>query len=217
MARKPARVDWIAHQRTGVKVALRLNKKSMTFVAEYAGITYRSKDGADVRKQVLEDIEKSHKLTFHPAIAVELDEPQYWNRSYQAKAGGIRLVARRFYYSNDGGLRELAWENHALGKIDRLKMFRPIGYEGKPEGFALPYIVPGRGTTSTSYYYLPYSDEIWKGIQEIVGVITQARERLIELLSAPSVIADLIMIGTGAIYPLLESKIEEGGGGNGGD
>ncbi len=217
MARKPARVDWIVHARTGVKVALRLNKGTMTFEAEYAGITYKSKDGAEIRKQILDEIERSHQLTFYPVIIVELEEPRYWGRSYQARAGGVLLVARRHYYSSDGVLRELSWEDHAAGKVDRLKRWNPVGYKGKPGDFALPYMVSKPTTTSSSYYYLPYTDEVWDGLQEIVKVIKQARDRLAVLLSAPSVIADLITIGTGTLYPLLESKIKEGGGDNGGD
>ncbi len=65
MARLPARISWIVHERTGVEVALRLNKKTMQFQAEYGGETFVHIDGSEVQAKVLQAIEQGHQLVSH--------------------------------------------------------------------------------------------------------------------------------------------------------
>lgn len=211
MARLPARVDWITHDRTGVKVALRLNKKTMKFQAEYGGQIYESKDGAEVRAQVLAAIEKSHKLVFQPVIRVEVAHGSFGG-VYPSRANygaGLALAITRFYFSWEDELRMLSWEDYERNNVTRLKRWMPSGFEGKPGEFTLPFFRPNRLSYGGDHYYLPYSEEVWEGLQHIVKLVEAAKGRLDAFLGGPGVIAKLISIGTGSSYPLLGAASNE--------
>ena len=207
MARLPARVDFITHARTGVKVALRLDKKNMVFQAEYGGQTYKSKDGGEVRAQTLKAIEESHQLTFQPVIRVEVARGNFGSVYHsRAELGvGLGVAITRFYFSQEGELRQLTWEDHKRNNVTRLKRWMPPGFKGKPEEFTLPFSRPNRLSYGSDHYYLPYSEETWEGLQRIVKNIETAKDHLNAFLVDPGVISKLIAIGTGSPYPLLKA------------
>jgi len=202
MGRLPARVDWIIHDRTGVKVALRLSKTTMTFQAEYAGKTYTSKDGKELKEQILDFIEESHQLTFYPLILVTMSKP--YRTSDTDLRGHLTLDAERFYFSKEGELRKLAWEHHESGHVHKLRLFQPRDFQGKASEFALPYTYRSDYSYGNHSYYLPYSQEVWEGLKKIAQTIQKAESDLNTLLADAQVITSLTMIAMGTKHPLLE-------------
>lgn len=211
MSRLPARVDWIVHKRTGAKVALRLNKKTMEFQAEYGGQIYGSKDGAEVRAQVLAAIEKSHQLVFQPIIQVQVARGSLGSMYFSRAdfGAGLALAITRFYISREDELRMLTWEDYKRNNVASLKRWMPSGFEGKPGEFTLPFSRPNRLSYGSEHYYLPYSEQAWEGLQRIVKLVETARGRLDAFLGDPGVVAKLISIGTGSPYPLLQAEPDE--------
>lgn len=178
MARKPARVDWIVHHRTQTKVALRLDRKTMQFEAEYGGRTFHSKDGAEVKAQVLDAIKAQCALEFHPVIEVALRHG-YSSSSHHAEvqAASIILELARYYYAVDGEVMWiLSWDNFESGNLERTKGWHP--HTGR-ERFSLPF---RREANWDDRLYAAYSEELWAGLQELQAVIEKARERVLELM-----------------------------------
>lgn len=211
MARLPARVSWIIHHRTGVKVALRLSKAKMTFQAEYGGQTYTSKDGAEVKKQILDAIEESHRLTFQPVIEVEVARKSYGSIYYERAnfGAGLAIGISRFHFSQEGTLRKLSWDDHERNNITRLKKWCPSGWKGYAENFTLPFSRPNQLSYGNDSYYLPYTEETWEGLQHIVTLIEAAKQHLDSFLQDQDIVAKLILIGTGMPYPLLQTREED--------
>ena len=202
MARLPARVGWIIHDRMRTKVALRLAKSSMTFQAEWAGKVYRNKDGAVLRKQILELIEASEHLVFHPVIEAEVARPGYGSYSSGRRAQ-VSLCVDRFFYaeSSSGGLLKLAWERQ---DSSRQRHWNP------GEGFTgVPCHIPHCYSYDPDRHYLVYSDDMWAGLGVLLDAIEQAEGRINEILSADDTLARIEAVGAAIIKALPAPKENE--------
>ena len=200
MARLPARVDWITHKRTQTKVALRLDKSSMTFQAKWADKTYRDKDGAALRKQILGLIEASEHLSFHPVIQIEVMRPG--GQFGSGRKVDISMRLGRFYYADsDSGLLKLGWESR--GNKHRIKHWNP----GK-HFTGLPCHVPHCYSYDSDHYYLAYSEDLWAGLAVLLDCIEQAKARVIQLLSADDIVPRLEAVGVEFIKALPAPKEE---------
>ena len=198
MARLPARVGWITHDRTGTKVALRLDKQSMTFQARWTGTTYKDQDGAVLRGRILELIEASEHLVFHPVIKVRIIRS-----TYNEHSESIDVKISRFYYANsDSELLSTPWENK--GDEHQVRRWNP------GENFTgLPHRGSRRYTYGADYYYLAYSEDLWVGLTALLDTIKRARANIVQLLNADNAALTLEAVGAEFIKALPAPKGEE--------
>jgi len=204
MARLPARVDWIVHQRTDTRVALRLNKKSMTFQATYGGVTVRDTDGSKVHSQIMEMIERVHALTWVPAIEVEVLRQD--TKELEAR---VEVALERFFYAQDDDkLFRAVWEKCQHGAPDTMRKWKPS--ERPAVQFSLPYTTRTRYTYGRDYFYLPYSDGLWSGLKELIDTINMASARISELLDDPGVVERIALAGAGILPRLITGGEETG-------
>ncbi len=168
MARKPARIGWIEHRRLGLKVALRLNKNTMTFEAEFNGQTYSSKDGGEVKKLVLAAMESAQALEFHPVIRLRIKAYRYSNTSQ------IDADLTRFYYARqaDGTMLHSRWEDS-----DGRRVSQSHKVHSHEQFDKLPHRRDERyGDTST--FLLSYSEETWEDLLELADSISGLKDRI---------------------------------------
>ena len=170
MARKPARIGWIEHKRLGLKVALRLNKNTMTFEAEFNDQTYSSKDGDEVRKLVLAAMESAQALEFFPVIKLRIN-PYGYGSQYR-----IELTLRRFYYARqeDGTMLESRWGDREDVRVSQARKISPYERFGE-----LPHRIDEQhGDTST--LFMAYADELWGALSELADAVPDLKTRIVE-------------------------------------
>lgn len=200
MARLPARVDWIIHERTRTKIALRLNKSSMTFQAEWAGKTYWNKDGAVLRKQILEMVAASEHLEFSPVIEVKM-QPGRGCRYGTLCVDLSMELDRWFYASSNAGLLKLAWEDQ--DNKQKIKHWNP----GK-DFTGMPCHTRPRYAPDFDRYYLAYTEDLWAGLGALFDTVERARAKVEELLGTDDAVHRLETVGAELIKALPAPKEE---------
>lgn len=191
--RKGAKIAKIEHGDTGIVVDLRLQKSTMTFYAEYGARSFSSKDGDEVRKQVLAAIEQDVEIELHSIIEVEVEVPRpSWYE--KREKGGFVISVDRFLYTKLGRFRQLEWKRRDTENlILHLEKWTPHAYKGKPEDFAPPLTFEG---THEIIYYLPYSEAVWEGLLRIVKAANDLRSQLSGVLAGEGAIQFLTAISS---------------------
>lgn len=178
-------VGEVKHAVSGIKVEIRLYKKELLFYADYAGTRFQNTDSKALNRQVLEYINQTYSLTWIPAIQVKETTP--FAEQHHTQADYMGLAISRFYYAYTANrwLRQENWNYYNLPSTDKTKVtgrawtWMPPRYGDKPFEPPCEWV---KTHDVQNIYYLPYSDEVWEGLLEMIRTLARAKLRLREIV-----------------------------------
>ena len=205
MAKRPKSiaVDTIAHKQAGISVTLYLDKATLVFHATFMDQTFRGTSADDVKNEVFQAMKNAASLEWIPVIEVEKLAP-FGARydSWQAHPWvGFSLdrfyVAKRYnetYAKVEWVLSEHVLETHGdldgTGMLSRATTF----YWPMKEEFCPPTRLYRPGDDRPKYY-LPYTLQLWEGLQCLQQAISALGTRLDTMLGSPEGLAMLANVG----------------------
>lgn len=185
----------ITEPKSGISTQIFVDRDTKEFKAQVAGQWLINKDGELLEKQVLEAIQKSLELEWKPFITVN-----YLSHNYSGD-GFIGLTIRRDIYAKlpDGTYREANWGAPEGAEIT---WARPLNWSGGGE-FNPPCKRPGYSYSGDgSNFYLPYTQELWDGLEELRNKITALRKQLELMLLDPSGLAQIAALSNALLLPM---------------
>jgi hypothetical protein len=155
-----------------IEVPLKLDVRTSMFEAEFGGQRFMSKDGQEVKNNIIAAIESAAASDFKPVICLSIGDTNRW---------GELVEFERYYVFNK---QLLSWDlfdpdNPGRNLRNSSRNYGP-DYEKMPWGEA------DRGTYAA---YLPYRDELWK----LAGMLDAGLKA--ELLAMQVMLEDLVENG----------------------
>ena len=166
MARK---ISVIKHDRVGIEVDLKLDVKTNMFEAEYGGETFCSKDGDEVRDQVLDAIDAGFKLIFKPVIRIS-------GSTYPAETNAeVDIDIHRFWIcqTEDNKRFKVGFER---GKKDQFSDPNSDHYYQHVDYNDLPFV-------NERSIVIDYTDKTWNYLVALVTEINTLHTRLYEAIT----------------------------------
>lgn len=209
MAKLGSKIDTVTEPKSGVTVAITLNKKTLEFSAEFADFHITDKDGEKVRDAVLWAIKERAELTWTPVIEARqtrnygsIDTGYGALPLEQNEEMGLRIerfyVARKF----DGNWVRAEWHTPDMERMHKAKHW----YSKERDMTEIKYTA--NETDQRDYnnklkseYLLPYDQDLWAGLEVVLIQMKRIRELVKGLLSDEEGIQRLIAVGNGT--PLL--------------
>lgn len=211
MARKlkPQKVGEVKHRGSGVVVPIYLDRNELDFFADFGGQRFRESKAKELRRKLWLTIDESIRLEWHPVIEVRALRP-FATRS----TGFVGFEADRFLWARrlDGSLARVEWRDKDV--VDKYRYAKTLTAQIKmQEEFAPPY---RDSQARVATVYLPYTPDLWAGLQELVMGVSVLKERLTELLMTEEGQARLAEVGQAMVKALpapepRESDHEEEG------
>lgn len=191
-ALKPYKVDEYRNNKKGVIVELFFDRDSKEFFATYAGKQLRKPSINELRAAMHAQVEATVKLVWIPMITIDRITP--FGNSNGAFVG-FDIERQWIAQTLPGFWVSLLWETYERTDKDTfIKQFYPA--QAVRSAFKLP-------CHAEDCFYLPYSEQLWKGLSEINEAILKLRDGLNKLLTTED---GLRRIETISIRKLLEGK-----------
>lgn len=205
MAKRPKsiQVDIIEYKQAGMSAILYLDKKTLVFYSTFMDETFRGKNADDVKTEVFQAMKNAASLEWNPVIEVEKLAP-FGARydSWQAHPW-VGFSLDRFYIAKryNGTYAKVEWilSEHVLeahGDLDGMGMLSRATsfYWPMKEEFYPPTRLYRPGDDRPKYY-LPYTLQLWEGLQCLQQAISALGTRLDTMLGSPEGLAMLANVG----------------------
>lgn len=205
MARKlkPRKVGEVKHKGSGVEVPIFLDRNELDFFADFGGQTLRDGNAKSLQRRVWMAIDAAIRLDWQPVIEVREMRP-FATPSH----GFVGFEAGRFLWTrrHNGTLARVEWRNKDV--TDKYAYAKTMTHRAKMvEEFDPPYRdCAGRAVV----IYLPYTDELWNGLQELERAILILKARLTDLLMTEEGRARLAEVGQAMLKALPAPGPEKG-------
>lgn len=216
--KKPKVVDTVKHTDSGISVDILLEPDDLTFRAKLPDDTWIThSEAAALRREVNQWLNANLVLEWHSAIAVKVLSPF----SMTERTGDfVGFTIDRFHWA-----KKLTGHNHY---VKTRWLHRPDdednrgwGERGKKCGWTFvqefwtsqrEFNPPCRleKDFDRGVYYIPYSEEIWLGLEKMLEGIREINERLNDMLADPEQgHAYLAQVGASILKALPEKVIED--------
>ena len=203
MARKlkSQKVGEVKHRGSGEEVPIYLDRNELDFFADFGGQRLRAASAKELRRKLWVVIDETTHLEWQPVIVVKELRP-FATRS----AGFVGFEAGRFLWARrrDGSLARVDWSQRDSEAKYRYSSTMTCQVKMQEE-FDPPYREVGRVAT----VYLPYSPELWAGVQELERGISVLKSRLTELLMTNEGQARLAEVGQAMTLALPAPETRE--------
>ena len=172
-------VDTVTYYKSGIEVRIYLDKKDMKFRAELNGERFSESSGQEIRNKILASLKtEGFNLKWIPVI--EVKELQPWTSE-----GGefVGFSKTKIWYAERPDKKWLSFEDESVGYV----MIRPEIARSSVETSCPWKKLPWREESSHfngEKYYLPYSAELWEGLDSIEDGLKKLRNRLKELIGS---------------------------------
>lgn len=197
MARKlkPQKVSEVKHRGSGVVVPIHLDRNELDFFADFGGQRFRAGAAKELRRELWLIIDESIRLEWHPVIEVKALRP-FATRS----DGFVGFETERFLWArrHDGTLARIGWSQKDVADKYRHAKTMPARVKMQEE-FDPPY---RDDQARVATVYLPYTDDLWVGLQELVMGVSVLKDRLTELLLTKEGQARLAEVGQAMVKAL---------------
>lgn len=206
------KIDTVKDNQSGIEVPIYLDKKTLVFSASFGDFRTQGSDGHKVRADVMAAIRERAALKWTPVIkarqthnitSVQADGEE--KRIEDREEMGLRI--ERFYAAQkfDGQWIRVNWR---VDPENRMTKAAPW-YEMKPTDTEIRYSSSSRERypdfKNEGDFILPYDENLWRGLTEIIRQMKRIRELVSGLLGSEEGISRLIAVGSDV--PLLESVL----------
>lgn len=204
-------IDEVTFIPGGICCDIYLDKEDMVFTASIGESVERKKDGVQVRNWAYEQLKAISTLTWLPVISVldvgESNSTKYQYNGLKLDLHEIKIDLNRFYVASlpNGEVRTVAWDVPVERRMTR--QGGPNIWVGRNTPFQLDggKVVPMH---SGDTHILPYSEELWEGLQQLCKGIDELRSRLHLLIEDKEGVTKLIEVGRN-FSRLLSAPAEE--------
>lgn len=217
MARKlkPYEVETIKHDRAGIEVVIYLDRESKDFFADFSGERFSGDTAAKVKMSVCSAIVDSLNWEWKPAIKVY--KPIHHGQNDTNASLSINI--ERFYWArrNDGKNLTSSWSMPNFIR-DRNTMASVFHWDDRCVEFNLPctnshirskdfygktHDLLLEKPTEPDTFYIPYSEDLWTGLNQIIQALHTLDNRLKEMIGSDEGIKTLQMVGQQLIGLML--------------
>ena len=204
-------IDHVEFRPGGVCCDIFLEKSSLTFGAVIHGREKYSKDGEEVKKWAYDVLKENCNLLWLPVISVldvgERGPSDYSYNSRQLELHEIKIDLHRFYVAAmaNGAIRSVEWEVPAEKRLTSQKT--PAIWVSRDDKLVVKdgKIEP---LHEEQTHILPYSEELWQGLQQLCKSIDLLQSKLHGLLKTEEGVLKLQNVGAD-VMRLLESPKDE--------
>jgi len=195
-ALKPQKVDTWRHMRYNLSVDLFLDRNTCAFFCDYAGQQLRKPALAELTRALNELVEATLDLTWQSMITVSRMKPF---AEQSDSFVGFKIDRSYICQTSSGSWLQVSWDDYH--DEDRLKR-EPIQFWArefyipieKRQSFKLPCTDDSSGRRhidDVDCYYLPYTDALWVGLEDIIEKIRILRRSLNQLLTTQEGLAKI--------------------------
>jgi hypothetical protein len=178
-------IDRMKHTDSGIIIIFYLEPDNTFSTSELFGQTLRHNVYDELRREAWKFVAENFKLNFYPIIEIKKIQPFAAND----RMPFIGFNASRFFYATNpqGQMFVVSWnwiadpkKINSMDLVGYSKMWTPGGWSYYNAGreFKPPIKV------NDEYTYLPYSEDTWNGVVNLLDTIKKVRERLEELLGS---------------------------------
>jgi|SRR5262245_3690851 len=216
------KVGVIKHEKYGIEVPLRLDTDRMEFIATWergsvqtglARHTERSKDGDEVRENMLAFIDAQMTIAWEPVVEV-IPMHNYASSEQIRATAACAMAVTRFWLGRPavGDMQRAEWQVPA---DKRSEASRPFYVSGSADGrtvFSKDFTFPFRSKArhyGAERIYLAYSEELWAGLTLIEQRINEARAMLETMLGTDDAIDRVRELGAQVLPALLAAPSEK--------
>jgi hypothetical protein len=186
-ALKPQKVDTWRDVKRGVKLDLFLNRNDNTFFFDYQQARTSRPSIRELQQAAHDVVEASVTLVWLPMITVDRLMP--FARDDGDEFIGFEVSRNWIARKADGTWLEVNWEHDDTDE-DREMWAQQFYLGNHAQNFALPYYGNGNGLRQSVHdidsFYLPYTEELWVGLEALLGKIRFLKTKLDELLTTPA-------------------------------
>ena len=181
-ALKPQKVETWKHEKRGVKLDLFLDRNDHTFFCEFQKEIVREPSLAALHHTIRRTIESSCALKWLPMVTVTRLKPFAQDGDQFI---GFTIERSWIAQKADGNWLQCSWEHNDTDE-DR-EMWASsfwLGHGVHGSTFTLPYY-GAKNVFHRDYdhFYLPYTEELWVGLDELLEKLRFLRGKLDELLT----------------------------------
>lgn len=220
-ALKPLKVgDWSGYdgysgRSYGVKIELFYDRNKHDHFAKFGEAVLRHKDLDQLKRMLRDNIESWLDVTWVPVIHVKAyDRAKATHRDRANRSGRVFLEYERFWHGTlkSGGMRQLRWHWVSDIHLPDDEMPPPGVHEiaqahnfhwddhYRKGPFTLPFVHAGGGYSSDLdgdriVAWLPYSRELWLGLEALGEQIIRVREFIADLVGLPEGHEKLLDVG----------------------
>ena len=195
---KPQVVDKIRVRMSYDWIEIMLDRNQKTFFADFYGEKIEGKTFEEVRNKVRIAADNAVQLEWIPIIEIEVDDPNRWswNKNGDERQSFFKVTIDRYYVAKtpQKGWIRTNWENK---KEDRLKYYKPV-YFGDHDYDSV--VFPCHHGLE---HWMPYTEELWTGLNELLNSIVRARDKLVELVKDERSIKQIEGVGASILGRLL--------------
>jgi hypothetical protein len=205
MAKRPAsiQVDTIVYKQAGMSATLYLDKKTLVFHATFMDETFRGVSADDVKTQVFQAMKNAASMEWNPVIEVEKLAPFGARYDSWQPHPWVGFSLDRFYVAKryNGTYAKVEWvlSEHVLeahGDLDGMGMqSRATSFYWPMNEEFCPPIRLCRPGDDRPKHYLPYTVQLWEGLQHLQQAISALGNRLDAMLESPEGLIMLTNVG----------------------
>lgn len=179
------KIDKVEDSHSGISIDIYLEKGDMLFSAQVFGNLIQSKDGADLKRKIWDEIRRNTHIEWQLVILVR----ELTAFSHRDSLVGIEKEKEWWGKRQDGKWLRADWSSD--GKEPSLINAH---VSGKGDEFKIPSVEEG-SFRDEKEFYLPYSVPLWASLDEIENGINRLKGKLREILGSPEGIEHLKYLG----------------------
>jgi hypothetical protein len=172
-----------------IKIPIEYDRKDQVFRCSFGGITYTEKTEEDLRSVMADVIRGTLDVPWIAVIIIQ-DGDHYGMGHTQEKTSIAFAVSRSWIALFPSGETKICkqWEGQEKGYL--LYWCKPLEWDTENDGaFLLPC---QQHRYAETYYYLPYTDDLWERVQTLQEMIAELKKHLISLFSTDQGIITLL-------------------------
>lgn len=200
--RSRKKIFTITHSRYG-EVQIYFEAETGIFSADVYEATVRADTKDSIIREIYKEVDARQEIEWQGCIEVKKLEP--WNFQPNPYGSFAGFEIQRYWVAKrqDGKWLQSDWRNIDVSGRDQRFDHASISYDDYSD---LESLMAGKKKylrEKREEFYLPYSDELWASLEDLIVRITDLDERLTKLLSTPDGIKKLM---TGSSFLLTDGS-----------
>ncbi|MBO0794325.1 MAG: hypothetical protein J2P36_25710 [Ktedonobacteraceae bacterium] len=185
--RKTIPAGTIDYTEANIHVPVTVDRDTGQFRATFGGEVFEHTERRGLNKVVFDAIKKATQLTWTPIIELEPLNSSHVNLSHDA-IFAFALERKWITRLPDGSFKEVQWD--AQGDKEKYRLLWSHPFRWEKTDFTLPHVWRRYEKVTC---YLPYSEQLYKRLQELQEIMKALRLDLLELLQTQDGLESLML------------------------